>query len=55
MEQAFPGMPSPYNGIAPRHPNRRANCAFLDGHAEPMFISDLMDENRRLWGEDIWE
>ena len=44
-----------YNGIGARHPNRTANCAFLDGHAEPMFINDLMNEDRQLWGADIWE
>ena len=45
----------PYNAIAPRHGDRMANIAFMDGHAEPMFINDLMDPKRRLWGEDIWE
>ena len=45
----------PYNGIGARHGDRLANCAFLDGHAGPMFIADLMDPDRRLWGEDVWE
>ena len=44
-----------YNGIGARHGDRMANCVFLDGHAESVFINDLMDEDRRLWGEDIWE
>jgi len=44
-----------YNGIGAKHGDRTANCAFLDGHAELMFINDLMNEDRRLWGEDLWE
>jgi len=49
------GYGIPYNNIAPRHGDRIANCAFLDGHAEGMHITDLMDPDRRLWGEDLWE
>ena len=45
----------PYNAIAPRHGDRMANMVFLDGHAGPMHINDLVDENRRLWGNDVWE
>ena len=45
----------PYNAVAPRHGERMANIVYLDGHAEPTFINDLMDENRALWGADIWE
>ena len=52
---AFYGLEIPYNAIGPRHGDRIANCAFLDGHAEGMFIADLMDPDRRLWGEDLWE
>ena len=52
---SFSGYGIPYNGIGARHGDRLANCVFLDGHAEPMFINDLMDEDRRLWGEDLWE
>ena len=44
-----------YNGIGARHPNRTADCEFLDGHAEAVFINDLMDPARRLWGADIWK
>ena len=49
------GYEIPYNNIAPRHGDRIANCAFLDGHAEGMHITELMDPDRRLWGEDLWE
>lgn len=49
------GYDIPYNNIAPRHGDRIANCAFLDGHAEGMHINELMDPDRRLWGEDLWE
>ncbi|MCK4850006.1 MAG: type II secretion system protein [Phycisphaerae bacterium] len=49
------GYEIPYNNIAPRHGDRIANCAFLDGHAEGIHINELMDPNRRLWGEDLWE
>ena len=49
------GYQIPYNNIAPRHGDRIANCAFLDGHAEGMHITELMDRDRRLWGEDLWE
>ena len=45
----------PYNGIGARHLDRMANVAFLDAHAEPMFVADLMDPDRRHWGQDIWE
>ncbi len=44
-----------YNGIAARHRDRTANCTFLDGHVEGLHINELMDPNRRIWGEDIWE
>ncbi len=44
-----------YNGIAARHRDRIANCAFLDGHVEGLHINELMDPNRRMWGEDICE
>ncbi len=44
-----------YNGIAARHRDRIANCTFLDGHVEGLHINELMDPNRRIWGEDIWE
>ena len=46
--------PQPNNDIGARHGDRMANMVFLDGHAEPMFLNDLMDEDRRLWGEDLW-
>ena len=49
------GFDYPYNGIGARHMDRMANCAFLDGHAEPMFVADIMDPDRRHWGQDIWE
>ncbi|KKL10932.1 hypothetical protein LCGC14_2550890 [marine sediment metagenome] len=49
------GYDIPYNNIAPRHGDRIANCAFLDGHAEGMRITELMDPGRRVWGEDLWE
>ena len=52
---AYAGGAIHYNGIAARHGDRMANMVFLDGHAEPWFINDLMEENRRIWGEDIWE
>ena len=52
---AIHGYDIPYNDVGARHGDRMANCAFLDGHAEPMHINELMDLDRRLWGEDLWE
>ena len=49
------GYDVPYNGIAPRHVNGLVNCAFLDGHSETMKVYDMMDPDRRLWGEDLWK
>ena len=45
----------PYNAVAPQHGERMANTVYLDGHAAPTHINDIMDENRALWGADIWE
>ena len=45
----------PYNAVAPRHMERMANVVYLDGHAAPTHINDIMDENRDLWGADIWD
>ena len=51
----FGSLEVPYNGIAPRHGKQMANCVFLDGHAKPMHINELMDADQRVWGEDLWE
>jgi prepilin-type processing-associated H-X9-DG protein len=49
------GYDIPYNNVAARHINRSANMVFLDGHADNLPIWEIMDPQRRLWGEDLWE
>ena len=49
------GYDIPYNNVAARHVNRSANMVFLDGHADNLPIWEIMDPQRRLWGEDLWE
>lgn len=49
------GYDVPYNAIGPRHGDRIANTIFLDGHADGMHINELMDEDRSLWGEELWQ
>lgn len=51
----FGSLEVPYNGLAPRHGKQMAYCVFLDGHAAPMHINELMDPDRKLWGEELWE
>ena len=52
---AMYGLEFSYNGVGARHRDRMANVSFLDGHAEGLHINDLMDPDRRIWGEDLWE
>jgi prepilin-type N-terminal cleavage/methylation domain-containing protein/prepilin-type processing-associated H-X9-DG protein len=49
------GYDMPYNNVAARHVNRSANMVFLDGHGKNLPIWEIMDPERRLWGEDLWE
>ena len=48
------GYDIPYNGVAARHGDRIANMIFADGHAEGLPIYEIMDPDRRMWGEDLW-
>jgi prepilin-type N-terminal cleavage/methylation domain-containing protein/prepilin-type processing-associated H-X9-DG protein len=52
---SVPKLDIPYNAVAPRHGERMANIVYLDGHAAPTHINDLMNEDLALWGADIWE
>ena len=49
------GYDIPYNNVAARHINRSASMVFLDGHADNLPIWEIMDPQRRLWGEDLWD
>jgi len=49
------GYDVPYNNVAARHANRSTNMVFLDGHGKNLPIWEIMDPQRRLWGEDLWD
>ena len=55
LQTASYGFEYIYNGIGARHRDRMANVSFLDGHAGGLHINELMDPDRRIWGEDLWE
>ena len=52
---AIHGYDIPYNSVGARHGDRIANMIFADGHAAGLPIWEIMDPERRLWGEDLWE
>ena len=50
--ETWAGFPFPYNRVAARHGDRVANAGFMDGHAESLFINDMLYD-RVLWAVEL--